>query len=88
MTPILCIPSTWLTKCVNMVLCSVIFVFVCFLIHAVHDGVRTSILRPPSKPRVRNPITMKRLQEEKKLKISLLQQEQQQQVAHTHTITV
>ena len=58
---------------------------VCFFICAAHDPVRTSILRPPSKPRVRNPITMKQLQEEKKLKISLLQQQQQHQVASPYT---
>ena len=45
---------------------------------AVQDGVRTTVLRPPSKPRVRNPITLMQLQEEKRLKTTLLQQQQQQ----------
>ena len=55
--------------------CAVMWrVFFC----TVGDPVRTSVVRPPSKPRARNPIIMKQRQEEKKLRTSLLQQHQQQ----------
>jgi hypothetical protein len=53
----------------------------------VGDPVRTSIVRPPSKPRAHNPIIMKQRQEDKKLKTSLLQQHQQQESSQENSPT-
>lgn len=47
------------------------------VLFAAGDSVKTSILRPPSKPRVRQPATMKLQQGEKKLKTSVNQQQVQ-----------